>query len=81
MADFCNKCVKEVFGENATPDIDVPRIANNLALGHMSIVLCEGCSMGAIIKEGDGSVKLLFLPAEADEVSTYESLEAWQSSI
>jgi len=60
MADFCNKCAKEMWGEKAVPEIDVYEISDNLGTGYFVNVLCEGCEMVGISKNERGEVMLLY---------------------
>lgn len=76
MADFCNKCAGELFGEDAQPEIDVQQIADSLEPGYFTNVLCEGCGLNAIIKEEDGSIKVGLLPKDENkeelDIFTYD---------
>lgn len=58
MADFCNKCTEEMFGDNLPADIDVYDLAKGLPKGHYMPVICEGCGMLAISKTADGAIEL-----------------------
>ena len=65
MADFCNKCAKDMFGEGYV-DIDVPKIFEELKEGTYMSVICEGCSMAAIGKE-KGKLIMAFYPLHYSE--------------
>lgn len=79
MADFCNKCSNEMFGPNAEPEIDVYKILVSLEPGYYTNVICEGCTMLAIIKEEDGSVKLGYAGENDGDDLVYETLEEWEA--
>lgn len=64
MAEFCTNCVKELFGSEVKPEIDVKKIAMSLEDDHYAIVLCEGCGMRGVGKSEDGHIYLAF----ADEI-------------
>jgi hypothetical protein len=52
MADFCNKCAYEMFGEDKRyVDIDVPKLFEELSDNSYFSVICEGCGMAAVGKE------------------------------
>lgn len=53
-----------MFGEEVKPDIDVQAIIDDLKLGYMTNVLCEGCGMAGIIKNDDGRVELAYFPKD-----------------
>ena len=59
MAEFCNVCAERLFGDNATPEIDVDSIANSLTKEHYIAVLCEGCAMVAVEKDADDNIFLI----------------------
>lgn len=59
MADFCNYCVKEVFGD-VEPDIDVYKIFDELKIGYMTPVICEGCGMIGVAKDEHGKLKVIY---------------------
>jgi hypothetical protein len=58
MADFCNKCSNEMFGEDSQPDIDVYEISKTLKPGYYQPVLCEGCVMVAVAKNDEGLIEI-----------------------
>jgi hypothetical protein len=76
MADFCNKCAREIWGEDFEPEIDVPSMAEQLPAGHYIPVICEGCVMTAVIKNEDGSVRLEFFGM--NDEPEYETLDEWE---
>jgi len=60
MADFCNKCALEMFGDEVQPDINVYEIYESLPEGHAEFGhLCEGCGIVAIAKTDDGKLAVL----------------------
>ena len=50
MADFCNRCATEMWGDDFPPEIDVQKIAESLEPNTYMPVLCEGCRMVAVGK-------------------------------
>jgi hypothetical protein len=50
MADFCNKCAYDMWGDHLPADIDVPKIFRELDEGFALTVMCEGCGLSAIGK-------------------------------
>ena len=58
MADFCNKCSEEMFGDNLPVDIDVYELAKTIPNGHYMPVICEGCGMLSISKTPTGEIQL-----------------------
>ena len=77
MADFCNKCADEMFGEDASPDIHVESIATGLEPGYYMPVLCEGCVMRMIVKEEDGTVKIGYDSLDDSDEFVFETLEEY----
>ena len=60
MADFCNKCVQELFDEDTTPEIDVYEIFENLEPGYAEFGhICEGCGIIAVAKSEEGNLIVL----------------------
>ena len=59
MADFCNKCAYEMFGDRFPADIDVPILFEQLNDNSYFSVICEGCGMAAVGKE-NGKLILAF---------------------
>lgn len=60
MAEFCNKCTEELFGEDATPDIDVYGIFRDLEpMYYRTGFICEGCGLTAIEKTDDSELKVM----------------------
>ena len=55
MAEFCNRCA-ENYG--LLPDFDIEAIAKKLKKGERISVLCEGCLLVGIWKDGVGEVRL-----------------------
>ena len=78
MADFCNKCAHELWGEDFEPEIDVSKIANQLPTGHYISVLCEGCVMVAISKDETGKVNIAYGNIGGDDL-TWGSFEDWEA--
>lgn len=51
MADFCNKCAYDMWGEELPADIDVPVIFRNLPNNMLQEgFICEGCGLCAVGK-------------------------------
>ena len=68
MADFCTKCTKEMFGEQASPDIDVEKEFEDLQPGYVSSgYICEGCGLVAISKTENGEMKVMRIKPEDSE--------------
>jgi len=77
MADFCNNCIVEIFGnapESAStkPDIDVYEIFKELPTNHYMPVICEGCTMTAIKRTEDNELKLSYMDYEKDKKELVE---------
>jgi len=66
MADFCNKCSDEMFGDNLPPDIDVYELAKTIPKGSYMPVICEGCGMLAISKTDTGELLLGYEDASGE---------------
>jgi hypothetical protein len=74
MADFCNKCAEEHFGE-VDPDIDVMKIYEELEPGFSSSgYLCEGCGLIAVARMEDNTLKVMRIPLDENE----ETLVKWE---
>lgn len=72
MADFCTRCSIEMWGEEIAPDINVEQIISELKPDHYMDVLCEGCGMAAIGKNGAGEVYIAILDGDPiDRVSNF----------
>jgi hypothetical protein len=73
MADFCNKCIVEFFGDEISPDIDVYQIYEKLEPGYAEFGhLCEGCGIVAVARDEAGKLVVLREPnADTDIWETY----------
>ncbi len=81
MADFCTRCVWEIFVqphertpevlENLTPDIDVFKIYGDLPRGMWRPCLCEGCGLGAIMKSETGELLVAYATKDPDHLSDW----------
>jgi hypothetical protein len=82
MADFCNRCAPEVWGDDHAPDIDIHQIAESLEPGHFESVLCEGCRLRAIGKMRDGEIMIGILLEEGhvEDMVKWITLETWLTS-
>ena len=66
MADFCTDCSLKTFGDECPPEINVDEIFKKLQPNHyVSFMLCEGCGLCAINKNGDGEMQASY--AELNE--------------
>jgi hypothetical protein len=79
MAEFCNVCSREIFGE-AKPDIDVYKIASSLPGGVIKNVLCEGCGMSFVGKDQEENVFLYFDYNSNIENRKY-TIDEWESGV
>jgi len=77
MADFCNVCATDLFGEAVEPEINVYEILVDLEPGYAMQVLCEGCGMSHVGKHEDGKPYLLF-PHDDDIGAAYD-IKEWKS--
>ena len=79
MSEFCNKCTKEMYGKDATPDINVYEISSRLSPGYFMNVLCEGCEMVGIQKDERGDIYLLYpeMTKEGEEIKKVP-LKEWE---
>ena len=77
MADFCNKCSAELFGEDIVPEIDVYDIASRLSPEFYTNVLCEGCGMVAVLKDENSEIMLYFPNPDANE-PVKKTLKEWE---
>jgi len=79
MADFCNNCAPNVWGEEIDPDIEVTRIALGLENGHFESVLCEGCGLRAVGKSDEGRPMVAILEEEGqvEDMVRWISMEEW----
>jgi len=57
MAEFCNRCAEK---HGFHPDFDVEAIAKKLKKGERISVLCEGCGLVGIWKDGEGEMRLVY---------------------
>jgi hypothetical protein len=72
MADFCNNCAHEMWGQDLPADIDVYAIAESLQEDTYQAVLCEGCAMSAIGKEVGGQIYIAIAERnQTDHLKTY----------
>ena len=76
MADFCTYCAIKMFGDAATPDIDVTAISKELKEDTYEIVLCEGCGMQAIGKSSLGEIYVA-IPTSKFENDPHLSNAMW----
>lgn len=77
MADFCNVCSREMFGD-IKPEIDVHKIVSDLPENTAINVLCEGCGMSFIGKDQEKNTFLYFDYNNAIENRKY-SVEEWEN--
>jgi hypothetical protein len=77
MADFCNVCSDQLFGDNAQPEIDVKSIVKDLKNNHYYTVLCEGCGMIAIEKDEKGEISLITQDSQTNEYC-FHTYEEWE---
>lgn len=63
MADFCNFCIQEMFGDNTIPpDIDVYKIFDDTHIEYYTQVgLCEGCGLVAVYRTIDDELKVCYI--------------------
>lgn len=81
MADYCNKCTKDILGDRAKPEIDVYSIASGLCNGCMENVLCEGCEMMGVYKDGYGNTFVLYEEYTREGMETRKvSVKEWEAS-
>lgn len=82
MADFCNKCADELFGEGVEPDINVYAIGETLQTGFYLPVLCEGCGMMAISKNEEGLLELAYEDkADQDNPIKFIPIQEWDAKV
>lgn len=73
MADYCTKCARYLFGEEAVPAIDVMKEFEELEKGFCSSGwLCEKCGLVAITRTENDELRVI--RASLDEEKTDE----WQ---
>ena len=62
MADFCNFCIQEMFGDNTIPpDIDVYKEFDGIQIDYYKGVgLCEGCGLVAVYRTIDDELKVCY---------------------
>ena len=70
MADFCNNCALETWGDQYSPEIDIYKIAEGLDLNTYKPVLCEGCGICAVGKNQEGGTVIATILEEG-------SVEDW----
>jgi len=75
MADFCNKCAHEMWGQDAPADIDVYAISESLQSDTYQVVVCEGCRMSAIGKDTGGQVYIAF--PDGEQTSHHSDYVRW----
>lgn len=57
MADFCNACAPEIWGDEFPPDIDTDQIFGSLMDEHYQDgIICEGCGLRAVGRVGDEKI-------------------------
>ena len=57
MADFCDKCAPEMWGEDIPADIDTDQIFGSLMDEHYQDgFICEGCGLRAVGRVGDEKI-------------------------
>jgi hypothetical protein len=77
MAEFCTKCAKQLFGDQAIPEIDVMKEFNEMDPGMCSSGwVCEGCGLTDIGKTEEGELKVIRIPLDEDE--TDENISTWE---
>lgn len=60
MADFCNKCSEEHFGNSLKPEIDVFEVFESLNVNYVKdIGICEGCGLVSVAKTEKSELKVL----------------------
>jgi hypothetical protein len=79
MADFCNICSGDLFGESVEPEIDVYEMIADLESGYAFQVLCEGCGMSHVGKEENGTPYLLFMYNDDEHEERPYSLKEWET--
>lgn len=80
MADYCNKCSREILGDKAKPEIDVYKIAPALCNGCIKDVLCEGCEMAGVYKDGSGNIFVLYEEYTRDGLEFKKvSIKEWET--
>ena len=74
MADFCNKCAWDMWGDRFPPEINVPRIFAELEEEFIKLVVCEGCGLSAIGKTEEGKLVIAYInpPISLEEVDLDE---------
>jgi hypothetical protein len=77
MADFCNICSEEMFGD-VKPEIDVYEILQELGPEEGMAVLCEGCGMSLIGKSPEGKPILYFDFNEDIDTREY-TIKEWEA--
>ena len=67
MSEFCNKCNKEMFGDQVDIGIDIKKEFKEIEDGKYRPVLCEGCGMRGIANV-QGQIEIAY------PTNTYENL-------
>ena len=82
MADLCNKCALEMWGDQYWPDIDIPVIAESLEPGTYAPVLCEGCGIRAIGKNQQGGIMIATILEEGsvEDMVNWTPIQEWEDS-
>ena len=72
MADFCNFCAKEMFGD-VEPDIDVYKIFEETQIDYYTPCICEGCGLVAIMRTINDELKVCYAVGydEKGNINTY----------
>ena len=77
MAEFCTKCAKQLFGDQAIPEIDVMKEFNEMDPGMCSSGwICDSCGLTIIGKTEEGELKVIRIPLDEDE--TDENISTWE---
>ena len=78
MADFCTKCSEEMWEGDFGPDIDIQKIAESLESDSYLPVLCEGCGLRAVGKNGTGET-ILAVGSADDEFVEWIPKDQWEA--
>jgi hypothetical protein len=81
MADFCNRCATEMWGDDFPPEIDVQKIAESLEPNTYMPVLCEGCRMVAVGKNEKQEIMIAHVIEEGqvDDLVEWTTYSDWES--
>jgi hypothetical protein len=79
MAEFCNYCAEEMWGEEIKPDIDIFEIAKDLQPNTYQPVLCEGCGMAAVGVNDKGGIWIATREAElGEQIVEWKEFDEWK---